>query len=111
MEGSNLRDRLQACSAAAAGAVSDAPTGRLCSERVATQVLLLLVLGPALRGLSPFVPIESQQIRYLVTVIGILTLSLLSFVLACGIARRLTPKATASSHRSITHSTAAVGRQ
>jgi hypothetical protein len=55
-------------------------------------LLVILVLGPALHGLSPYVPIESQQVRYLVTAIGILTLSLVSFVLAWGIARRQTRK-------------------
>ncbi len=44
-------------------------------------LLLIIVLGPALHGMAPFVPIESQQVRYLVTAIGILTLSLASYVI------------------------------
>jgi len=41
--------------------------------------LLVIVLGPALHGMGPFVPIASQQVRYLVTAIGILTLCLASY--------------------------------
>ena len=44
-------------------------------------LLLIIVLGPALHGMGAFVPIESQQVRYLVTAIGILTLSLASYVI------------------------------
>ena len=44
-------------------------------------LLLMIVLGPALHGMGPFVPIESQQVRYLVTAIGILTLSLASYAI------------------------------
>jgi hypothetical protein len=44
-------------------------------------LLLMIVLGPALHGMAPFVHIESQQVRYLVTTIGILALSLASYVI------------------------------
>ena len=65
---------------------------------------VVLVLGPALHGMGPCVPIDSQQDRYLVTAIGILTLSLASFVIGRGALARAT-KGTGSSRPSISGQT------
>ncbi|HEY3409577.1 MAG TPA: hypothetical protein VGK53_15520 [Propionicimonas sp.] len=53
-------------------------------------LLLIIVLGPALHGLGPFVPIESQQVRYLVTVLGMLTLTMAGYLIGRAVARRPT---------------------
>ena len=55
-------------------------------------LLLILVLGPALHGLSPFAPIESQQARYLVTALGMLVLTVASYLIGRVVARRATSK-------------------
>lgn len=54
-------------------------------------LILVIALGPALHGLSPFVPIESQQVRYLATVIAILTFTLASYLIGRRIARPPAP--------------------
>ena len=58
--------------------------------RYQALLLLIIVLGPALHGLSPFVPIESQQVRYLVTVLGMLTLTMAGYLMGRVVARRPT---------------------
>jgi hypothetical protein len=54
-------------------------------------LLVILILGPALHGLSPFVPIESQQVRYLVTALALLSLTIAGYLIGRGFARRPTP--------------------
>ena len=49
------------------------------------------VLGTALHGWSPFVPIESQQVRCLATVIAIVTLTVASHLMGRRIARPPAP--------------------
>jgi len=54
-------------------------------------LILVIFIGPALHGLGPFVPIESQQVRYLATAIAIVTLTLAGYLIGRKTARPSAP--------------------